>query len=58
MTDHTLVQAVHTMPARFERPSLGSFAMTIGILLFFLWSVQRTGVSLTEFIQGFPKWAA
>jgi phosphonate transport system permease protein len=55
MTDHTLGQAVHNMPARFERPSLGSFAMTIGILLFFMWSVQRTGVSLTEFIQGFPQ---
>lgn len=55
MTDHTLGQTVHTMPARFERPSLGSFAMTIGVLLFFMWSVQRTGVSLTEFIQGFPQ---
>ncbi len=55
MTDQKLGQALHTMPSRFERPSLGSFAMTIGIFLFFIWSVQRTGVSLTEFVQGLPQ---
>ncbi|OGB50138.1 MAG: phosphonate ABC transporter, permease protein PhnE [Burkholderiales bacterium RIFOXYD2_FULL_59_8] len=55
MTDHTLARAVPALPSRFERPGLTGFAMTLGILLFFMWSVQRTGVSLSEFIQGFPQ---
>ena len=55
MTDHTLTRAMPALPSRFERPGLASFAMTLGILLFFMWSVQRTGVSLSEFIQGFPQ---
>jgi len=55
MTDHSLTRDVSALPLRFERPGLASFAMTLGILLFFMWSVQRTGVSLAEFIQGFPQ---
>jgi phosphonate transport system permease protein len=55
MTDHSVTRAVSALPSRFERPGLASFAVTLGILLFFMWSVQRTGVSLGEFIQGFPQ---
>jgi phosphonate transport system permease protein len=55
MTDHGVTRAAPALPSRFERPSLGGFAMTLGILLFFMWSVQRTGVSVRDFIQGFPQ---
>ena len=45
----------HALPQRFERMSAGAFVACAVAGAFFLWSLQGTGVSLTDFFQGFPQ---
>lgn len=45
----------HALPQRFERMSAGAFVACAVAGAFFVWSLQGTGVSLTDFFEGFPQ---
>ena len=43
------------LPDRFERIGVGAFIAYVLVLTFFIWSVNKTGVSLKDLIGGFPQ---
>jgi phosphonate transport system permease protein len=43
------------LPYRFERIGVGAFIAYVVVLTFFIWSVNKTGVSLKDLIGGFPQ---
>jgi phosphonate transport system permease protein len=45
----------HALPARFERLSAAAFTAWALALAFFVWSLQGTGASITDFVEGFPQ---
>lgn len=55
MTDPSQSSVLRGPPPRFERPSLAAFAVYLAIVGFFVWSVQRTGVSVGGFLEGLPQ---
>ena len=44
-----------TLPDRFDRISAGAFIAYVVFLAFFIWSVNKTGVSLKDLVGGFPQ---
>ena len=44
-----------SLPDRFDRMSAGAFIAYLVVLAFFIWSVQKTGVSISDLIGGVPQ---
>ncbi|HYW56667.1 MAG TPA: phosphonate ABC transporter, permease protein PhnE [Polaromonas sp.] len=44
-----------SMPDRFDRMGAGAFMAYVVVLAFFIWSLNKTGVSLTDLVGGFPQ---
>lgn len=47
--------ADHSPQARFEMPSIGAFFTYMVVVIFFVYALSGTGVSLEEFINGIPN---
>mgnify|MGYP003844898881 CR=1 FL=1 len=55
MSDASDVPGLSKLPDRFERIGVGAFIAYVVILTFFIWSVNKTGVSLKDLVGGFPQ---
>ena len=44
-----------TLPDRFDRISAGAFIAYVVFVVFFIWSVNKTGVSLKDLVGGLPQ---
>jgi phosphonate transport system permease protein len=55
MSDALDVPGRSSLPDRFDRISAGAFIAYLVVLAFFIWSVQKTGVSISDLIGGIPQ---
>ena len=55
MSDAMDVPGRSSLPDRFDRMSAGAFIAYLVVLAFFIWSVQKTGVSISDLIGGVPQ---
>ena len=55
MTEHIASPAQRGLPDRFERTSPITFMFWLVVIGFFAWSVNITGVSLTDLWGGIPQ---
>ncbi len=50
-----MATAKHGLPPRFERPNLATFGLYIAFVLFLVWSIRGTGVSIGDLVGGVPQ---